>query len=218
MNRRTFLKITGATTLAASAGSTFNFFSSAAQSRSRVAIVQSHALMGGAAPDSKIIDAMLDHAVRNALRAHDAVSAWRAVAGPNDVVAIKVNSLGGSVAQRKTIVNAIANRLIESGVPEKHIIIYDRSDRDLRKSGFDLNTSRKGIRCYGNDTAGFAEAVTINDTRFRLSNILAKECTVLINVPALKTHPRCGVSSASKTITAPSTTPLSFMRMGAIPI
>ncbi len=85
------------------------------------------------------------------------------------------------------VVDAIIARLDDIGVPAGNIIIFDQEDTDLFSAGYGLSRAPDGVRCYGNDSAGFCG---------RVSRIIAQEITALINVPSLMTHHAAGMAGA----------------------
>jgi uncharacterized protein (DUF362 family) len=85
---------------------------------------------------------------------------------------------------------------LEIGVPPEHIIIYDRSDSDLRGGGFSINREGPDARCFGTE-GGYTSGWRIADRDIRLSNILL-QCDALINMPVYKAHGISGFSFAMK--------------------
>ncbi|MEO8824324.1 MAG: DUF362 domain-containing protein [Chthoniobacterales bacterium] len=66
--------------------------------------------------------------------------AWRSLAGPKDVIGIKVAAGGGEISgTHPEIVRAIAEGLIAAGLSKNRIIVWDRKKQDLIASGFSQN-------------------------------------------------------------------------------
>lgn len=64
--------------------------------------------------------------------------AWRTLVNPADRVGIKVAASGRSVSgTNPEVVLAVAEGLIEAGVPAKNIIVWDRNYEDLLAAGYD---------------------------------------------------------------------------------
>lgn len=80
---------------------------------------------------------MVDKIVIAATGTADRASAWRSLVKPTDRIGIKVSAAGGSVSgTHPDVVNAIANGLIDAGVPPANIIVWDRNLADLLAAGF----------------------------------------------------------------------------------
>jgi uncharacterized protein (DUF362 family) len=144
----------------------------------------------------------LDNALCKLTGNKETNKAWQLVAGEEDVVGIKLNCVAApNLSPSKELVLSIANGLKEAGVKENNIIIWERSNRELERSGFEINISGKGIRCFGTDALDppFEEKLEFSGSIGSLfSNIVAKECTALINVGVLKDHDLSGVCAGMK--------------------
>ncbi|HID06632.1 MAG TPA: DUF362 domain-containing protein, partial [Armatimonadetes bacterium] len=126
--------------------------------------------------------------------------AWRKFVKPTDVVGIKVNCIAGaSLSSNPMLVNAIVAGLRSAGVPYSRIIVWDRSTRELSRAGFKVRMRPPGVLCYGTDAVGYRKQLSsFGEVATRVSNIVAEQCTVLINVPVLKTHYLSGLTAALK--------------------
>jgi hypothetical protein len=80
-------------------------------------------------------------------------AAWSSLVSPDDVVGIKINCIGAPriSSSLASIAETIAG-LRSAGVRENSIIIWDRMDRDFRKTGLILNRSATGVRVKGCST------------------------------------------------------------------
>lgn len=205
MDRRDFLRqlVSGTAALALS-GAGWPAPVRAAEGKSRVVLARNTALAGleGPALDNGI--ASLVHlAVKDAVGAATPLQAWSGLFKPDDVVGVKINCLAPELAPSQAVVLAIVQGLLAAGLPPAHIIVYDKEDRDLIKAGYVLNAEDPGYRCYGTigDTAnpGYEERFTlIHDTSFRLSKIVTRQATAIINVPVVKQHEYAGITGALK--------------------
>jgi hypothetical protein len=112
-------------------------------------------------------------------------------------VAIKVNTIQTSdIWSHVELVEAITDRLQQSGLPAEQIVIFDRSTAELELAGYQINRDGPGVRCYGTD-GDYAADWEILGSEIGLSNILL-ECDALINVPLLKQHDLTGISFSLK--------------------
>ncbi|HMA54474.1 MAG TPA: DUF362 domain-containing protein [Acidobacteriota bacterium] len=80
-------------------------------------------------------------------------AAWSSLVSPDDVVGIKINGIGAPriSSSLASIAETIAG-LKSAGVRENAIIVWDRMDRDFRKTGLVLNRSAAGVRVKGCST------------------------------------------------------------------
>jgi uncharacterized protein (DUF362 family) len=150
---------------------------------------------------------MLDATITQLTGVTDAIQAWKTLFDPGENIAIKVNTIFGSIEFTKVpLVMAVVDRLQAAGIPPEQIMIFDRSGLELQNAGYTINKDGPGVHCYGTDsmyTGGF-EVVKLP---VMLSNHLMK-CDALINMPLVKQHAYAGVSFAMKnhygTIDSPS--------------
>jgi len=80
--------------------------------------------------------------------------AWRQFVGPEDVVGIKVNPIGGSILSTKPeVVDAVIAGLVAAGVKKGNIVIWDRRLFQLVEAGFTAERF-PGIRILGTEMQG----------------------------------------------------------------
>jgi uncharacterized protein (DUF362 family) len=146
------------------------------------------------------LQGMLDKAVQLLTGANGADEAWRTLISPKDVVGIKVNCLAGrGLSTSPQVVEAIVRCLKRMGIAGEKIIVWDRTNRDLRSAGFSPGSPNNTCRCFGTDEVGFANRLYENKSVGSLfSLILTDMCTAVINVPILKDHGITGVSIGMK--------------------
>jgi uncharacterized protein (DUF362 family) len=172
------------------------------------------------------VHAMIDEGMKALTGASSAKDAWARFIAPSDVVAIKVNPSG---VPRTTTSIPLLREVIQAlnavGVPNKHIIVYDRNSNQLEVIGYHTLVP-PGIRVVGLDqrwslkgTAGLsARGPTLNrdgydpdiycemdcfgerETRSYLASVVATEATKIINLPCLKEHNASGVTGCLKNL------------------
>ncbi|MCK4306287.1 MAG: DUF362 domain-containing protein, partial [Candidatus Eisenbacteria sp.] len=130
---------------------------------------------------------------------------WRSLFSSADTVAIKINGLAsGHLSPRKELVWAIVEGLRSAGVSDGRIIIWERTTRELQRSGFPLQTSAAGVRAYGTDAlrgGGYAATFeTFGSVGSLVSRIVSNYATALINVGVLKDHDLAGLSAGMKNL------------------
>ena len=128
--------------------------------------------------------------------------AWAGFFKPDDVVAIKVNTITGRMLSTSpALVSVIAAGLMSCGVRPNKIIVWDRASSELSAAGFRVNLAKEGPLCFGTDatSAGYETSPTIlGAVGSCFSRIVTEEATALINVPILREHSAAGVSIALK--------------------
>lgn len=154
---------------------------------------------------------MLDASITELTGLDDTREAWAALFRPDERVALKVNTYGGSfggstVFTHVPLVMAVAQALQEVGIPAEQIVIYDINTADLQGAGYPINRDGPGVRCYGSAASwdeldqgkgDYAPGWKLLNKDLSLSNILMN-CDALINMPVLKTHSWSGLTFALK--------------------
>ncbi|MEW6026936.1 MAG: DUF362 domain-containing protein [Planctomycetota bacterium] len=136
----------------------------------------------------------------------------QSIISPKDTVGIKVNTYLGDKnnSTRPEVAYGLAEFLIKAGVKENNVIIWDRAADEMEQAGYTIKESKVDIRCLATNTrrvqrlskpmTGFDDSpVTIGSAQTRVSNIASRMCTVLVNMPSLKTFKfkeHTGVSNA----------------------
>jgi uncharacterized protein (DUF362 family) len=151
-------------------------------------------------PNRTLIKQLLDMAVPEALGIKSANAAWLTLFKPNDIVGIKVNCIAPLIPTHPELAYAIADSLIGIGVPPEQVIIWDREDRELTSSGYNINFDGPGIRCYGTKPrVGYGEELVVSrSVGSRISKILSRQCTAIVNAPVLKDHNIGGMTLSLK--------------------
>ena len=148
-----------------------------------------------------VIEKMLDEGIAALYRTNEPEKIWKQLFSRNEVVGIKVNCLSGSHgSSHPVLVEAIIEKLKQTGIEPGNIIIWDRLNQDLESAGYRINWKDKNkIRCYGNDIAGYDDRLYINGSVGSLiSRTLIQTCSAIINVPVLKDHGIVGITLSMK--------------------
>ena len=135
----------------------------------------------------------------------DPAAAWARYFRPKDTIGIKVNCLGGRhICSHPALAEATVKSLEKIGIAPHQVIVWDRSNRELKRCGFPLNIREKGTyRCFGTDQrgAGYEQELTVQGSVGSLfSTLLTRHCSAMINMPVLKDHGLCGLTGALKNI------------------
>jgi len=147
---------------------------------------------------TSVIEKMVGQGVTNLAGAKSTTAAWKKYFKPTDIVGLKVNCLfGKGVSTHPEVVSAIIAGLKSAGVKQENIIVWDRGTGDLLKSGYTINKTGDGPRCLAND-GDWDDEITFGSFKGRLTKIITRDITAMINVPILKTHGITGISGALK--------------------
>ncbi len=80
-------------------------------------------------------------------------SSWSSIFSPHDVVGIKINCIGApKISSSLQSINETIAGLKSAGVRENNIIVWDRMDRELARTGLQINKGPSGIRVQGAST------------------------------------------------------------------
>ena len=156
-------------------------------------------------PNPPEISDLLGRGIYALLDEKDSGAAWKKLFSPEDIVGIKINTLGGKgIANRPETVRAVCEALQTAGVPPPQIIVWDRLSQEMQRAGFEIVTEGDRPRCYGSDALGDRayrrQTESSGSIGSCFSNILSKQCTALINMGVLKDHDLSGISIAMKNL------------------
>jgi uncharacterized protein (DUF362 family) len=152
---------------------------------------------------------MVDSAIRTLAETHDLGEAWKALfpgIDSSSTIAIKVNCINRYLSSHPEVAYAVAEGLKKMSFggnpfPENNIIIFDRTDSELQRGGYTLNTSSTGIRVFGTDSSGVgysSETYDVNGITQRLSRIVTEMADYLIDISVLKYLSVSGVTLCLK--------------------
>ena len=79
--------------------------------------------------------------------------AWASLFSPDDVVGIKINGIGApKISSSLVSIRETIEGLKSAGVKDNNIIVWDRTDREVARTGLVLNKSGTGVRIRGTST------------------------------------------------------------------
>jgi uncharacterized protein (DUF362 family) len=120
----------------------------------------------------------------------------------DDRIGIKVNTIGGPrISTRPGLPLCLAELLIKGGQPGRNIVIWDRSNRELREAGYSLSDSRNSLKVFATDTAGAGyetEIISHRNIGSLFSTIQTQFVTASISLAILKDHGLAGVTAGMK--------------------
>jgi len=77
-------------------------------------------------------------------------NAWSSFVSPDDVVGIKINCIGAPrISSSIASIDETIAGLKSAGVKENNIVVWDRMDRDFRRTGLAINRGPTGVRVMG---------------------------------------------------------------------
>ena len=187
-----FLSVIGATSLTRPK-KVFSSFSNL--SNSRVIIVEDDSATSGNSINESAVQVMMDAGIKNLTEQSDVGEAWKSIMpnlNPTGIIAIKVNCRSSALPTHPEVTNAVVEGLKKmnfDGVffPENNIHIYDNFKAYFRESGYTLNTSSTGVRCY-TTTRYSSQGYSVNGSPQRLCTLVTDTADYLINIGVLKNH------------------------------
>jgi uncharacterized protein (DUF362 family) len=148
--------------------------------KSRVVVVQSERSLDTLSrPVPEVVEKMLDTAIARFSGESEPKAAWAKYFKPSDLVGVKMNVMMN--ATHPELVRAIVRRLVDIGVKNNNIIIWDRDRAGVGMEGVEVRNQRFGY-----------------DEKTHVSKIITEKCTALINVPGVKAHWITGIAVALK--------------------
>ena len=170
--------------------------------RATVVIVQDLAVFRGETLQPAVVTRMIQTGVSKLMETADAASAWRQLFKVDDTVGLKVNCLAGrGLSTHSEVAYSIVEGLKLVGIPEEHVIIWDKTNRDLKRGGYQINTGKRGVKCFGTDALRNGYEITpstAGQVGSLFSTLLSQYCSATVNVPLLKDHDLSGVSISLK--------------------
>ncbi len=172
-------------------------------SRSKVVVIRGTGILGrqGEIDETKIAR-MLSLGIQHLTGAGGANEGLSRLFSRGDRIGIKINTIGGRmVSTRPELSLALANLLSESGINEKNIIIWDRTNRELREAGYRLSDSPSRLKIFATDTAGAGyetEPLSHLNIGSLFSTIMTNFVTASISLAILKDHGLAGVTAGMK--------------------
>lgn len=165
-----------------------------------VAKAQREGLVGAdGSLDGAKLDLALGAAVARAAGEETPLAGMRSLFKPQDVVGIKLNCIAGKgLSPQPAVVDRLVRWLQEAGVPARNILIWDRTDRELKAAGFTINRGGEKVRCFGTEQDYDWTVREWGPAASSFPKFLVNDLTALINVGVLKDHGLAGVSVGLK--------------------
>jgi uncharacterized protein (DUF362 family) len=158
--------------------------------------------------DIKRVRAMVDEGIKALTNTGSIKEGWLKIF-PNlkekEVIGLKVNSVNRGCPAHPEVAYSIVDSMVDAGINMRNILIWDNLEEFLIASGYKINPSDKGYRCYGTyhdpsidlDQECTVDIKSVNVVR-SYSRILSQHINYLINVPVLKSADFPGVTLSLK--------------------
>jgi len=209
IDRRTFLQIISFTGISGLIYPRSVLSSLIPNALSRVVVIEDNMATSGNEINSDTVQIMMDSGIKSMAQEEQIGNAWRTLLpniSPDNTVAIKVNCINSSLSTHPEVTQAVVQGLKQMSFdgtffPDINIIIYDRTNGELTRAGYTLNTSDSGVRCFGTNASGIGYDTTTFDvygSSQRLSKIISQISNYLINISVLKNHGTSGVTLCLK--------------------
>lgn len=117
----------------------------------------------------------------------------------SDRVGIKINTIGGKkISTRPEVSLSLSSLLVASGILERNLIIWDRTNRELREAGYSLRSNRSVLQIYGTDNQYTPDLISHLNIGSRFSRIQSNLVNSSISLAILKDHGIAGVTAGMK--------------------
>ncbi|MFC2160024.1 DUF362 domain-containing protein [Acidobacteriota bacterium] len=217
LNRRDFLK-KGTTTVLGAGLALKTGFSLSAETPGQSHVVEINHPGAVAAERTIDIQAVKEMLQKGMQSLTGSKNPWSKFIKPGETVGLKINTLGRPLLfTHHELIQAVSEDLMDYGIKENNIIVWDRFERHMQDCKFTFNREKEGIRCYG------TEALDESQNRFdpevsyksdfdnperrgdggnisQLSQIFTEECDKIINMAILKDHGYSGVTLCLKNL------------------
>ena len=132
----------------------------------------------------------------------DSGAGLRSLFSPADRVGIKVNTIAGrDLTSPPEVTLPFARLFSRIGIPEKNVVIWDRTNRELKEARYRLNSGGDAFQIMGTDTAGMGypgEPINHLNIGSLFSAIQSSFVTASVSLAVLKDHGMAGITAGLK--------------------
>lgn len=168
----------------------------------RVVIVRAKGLFFPSRPEPKRLQAMITKGLTLLTSEKEIKQALDKIFSPSDRIGIKINTIAGPrLSTLPELALSLTSVLNLGGMPEKNMIIWDRTNRELREAGYPLQTARDKLKIFGTDSSGAGyeqEPYSFRNIGSLFSTILTNFVTASISLAILKDHGLAGITAGMK--------------------
>ena len=151
--------------------------------------------------DPVIIQRMHERGIQLLTGQPSAAAGLGALFRPSDRVGIKINTIAGRrLSTPPEVALPFSKLLAQAGLLEKNIVIWDRTNIELKEAGYKLQAG-SGLRIFGTDAVGAgytAEPLVHLNIGSLLSTIQTDFVTASVSLAILKDHGLAGITAGMK--------------------
>jgi uncharacterized protein (DUF362 family) len=159
-------------------------------------------------PKLEVTRKLLERAMMEFTGAANLVDAMKKFIHPSDLVAIKVNGIGGqhgySMATNYEVTLPVVEAVLGVGVPAERVVVYEQYTGFLQATRANVGKWNlpAGVRADSHNTQAMGTPpITIyQGVKSRFCSLLT-QATAVINLPLIKDHGICGYTGALKNMT-----------------
>lgn len=162
---------------------------------SRVVLVRHRGVWDGDEPNPSTVLQMLDAGLNTLAGISDTLTIWGALFNSGERVLLKVNCIAYGGPSQPAATYAVAQRLQDAGLAAENILIFDRTDHELKSAGYTINDGGPGVQCRGQRGEGTEAALSQSTVHFYQE---FDAYDAIVNIPTPKQHSMAGISAAMK--------------------
>jgi uncharacterized protein (DUF362 family) len=159
-------------------------------------------------PKPEVARKLVERAMMEFTGAPTPVEAMKTFIHRDDLVAIKVNGIGGqhgySMATNYEVTLPVVEAVLGVGVPPEHVVVYEQYTGFLQATRSNVGKWKlpPGVRteCHGNKIMGTPPIEIYQGIKSRFCSTLV-QATAVINLGLIKDHGICGYTGALKNMT-----------------
>jgi len=167
----------------------------------RVVVVTGQNVVGkDAALDEKKLQRMLHTGISFVISSGEFKENLIQLFSENDQIGIKINTIGGRKLSTRPEVSYSLSYLMQAE-SRKNLVVWDRTNRELKEAGYRLNMNRKELQVYGTDSRGLgydSYLLSHKNIGSLYSSIQARRISASISLAMLKDHGLAGVTAGMK--------------------
>lgn len=152
--------------------------------------------------EPKVLANMYERGFRLLTGQNDGVAGLRTIFAPADRVGIKVNAIAAPELTTPPEVSLpLARLMAAAGIRERQIVVWDRTNRELKEARYRLNSGGDVFQIMGTDTAGMGypgEPITHLNIGSLFSAIQSSFVTASVSLAVLKDHGMAGITAGLK--------------------
>jgi len=172
-------------------------------SLSKVVIIQDKQTFSGKELDSHRLKQMFLKGLSLLMGEIKIGNALRLLFRSTERIGIKINTIGGKFLSTapETALSLVHILSHDSDFPKQRIIVWDRTNRELKEAGYRFNTSRNNTKIFGTDTQGVGydnRLVSYRSIGSLYSSIQSRMITASISLSVLKDHGLAGITGSMK--------------------